>query len=222
VIDVRYVAASFKPSRVPLMPWTRVNSLIDGIFGFSATVLMLRLATPAVAEGQLGPALLDQAPSYALYAMGFLQTIGTWSVMRRLSQWSVGLDYYAMVFAFATLMMWATLPFTVNVLAEAVGNEADVESAVRLMALTLLLGMIGYTALFWRLDHCGWLRDDLDPRILDAARWVSYTIVAWPLAVFALSYVNAWVALAVYIGAALLSIAPLDAMSTRQYAELER
>lgn len=44
------------------------------------------------------------------------------------------------------------------------------------------------------------------------------TIAVWPVAVYMLSYVNIWGSLAVYVTAVLLSLVPLEAMTTEQYA----
>lgn len=200
------------------MPWNRINSLVDGIFGFSATVLMLRLATPIYEEGELGAALVKQAPSYFLYGLGFLQIVGAWSVLRRVSSWTIGVDFYGMLLAFVTLMMWATLPFTLDILASAIGNDADVASIARMMSLTLLTGMVALTALWWRLERLGYFREGLDPDVLALSRVVTYTITAWPVASFLLTYVNVWAALGVYAASAVLSIIPLDAMTTELYA----
>jgi uncharacterized membrane protein len=201
------------------MPWSRINSLVDGIFGFSATVLMLRLATPIYERGKLGAALVEQAPSYFLYGLGFVQIVGAWSVLRRVSSWTIGVDFYGMLLTFITLMMWATLPFTLDILAGAWGNEADVVSITRLMSLTLLVGMVAFTALWWRLERLGSFRDGLDPEMFAFARLVVYTVSAWPVTAYLLTYVNVWASLGVYIGSALLSLIPLEAMTTEMYAE---
>jgi uncharacterized membrane protein len=207
------------PAHQPRLPWARANNLIDGLYGFAATVLMLRLAVPVYEEGRLGAALVDQIPSYLLYVLGFLQIVGSWSVLRRLSSWSTGIDFYGMVCAFLTMLMWATTPFAIDVMAGAADNEADFASAVRLMAYPLVFGMVAYTGLFWRLERTGSFRDGLDPDVFAAARVVSYTVVAWPVTVIVLSYVSAWAGLAGLVGLVALSLIPLEAMSTEQYAE---
>lgn len=218
MVSVLRVVASFHPHNQPLMPWSRFNNLIDGVFGFSLTVLMLRLAAPVYAEGQLGAALMEQAPYYLLYCVGFLQIIGAWSVLRRLSSWTKGIDFYGVLFALLALMMWATLPFTLDILMSALGNRNDEASAARLMSLTLLVGMVGLTGLFLRLERRGCFRADLDPHQFAVVRLTVYTVVAWPVAVFVLSYVTVWASLGVYLGAVLLSLLPLEAMTTEQYA----
>jgi uncharacterized membrane protein len=218
VFNVRRVGQSLLPADQPQVPWGRVNNLIDGVFGFSATVLMLRLATPVYQEGELGSALLDQAPYYLVYGLGFLQIVGTWNVMRRMSAWSTGIDYYGMLFAFVALMMWATLPFTLDILTVAIGNADDMASALRLMSLTLLAALLGFTALWWRLEHRDSFREDLDPDVFECARLATKTILVWPLAVYLLSYVNTWASLTVYVCAVLVSLVPLETMTTEQYA----
>ncbi len=203
------------------MPWDRFNNLIDGVFGFSLTVLMLRLAAPVYDEGQLGAALIQQAPYYLLYCVGFLQIIGAWSVLRRLSSWTTGVDFYGVLLALLALMMWATLPFTLDILTRALGDPHDEASAARLMSLTLLAGMLGLSGLFLRLEQRDCFRADLDPHLFAAVRLTSYTVVAWPIAVFVLSYVTVWASLGVYLGAVLLSLLPLEAMTTEQYAAMD-
>lgn len=210
---------SLRLKNQPRMPWSRVNSLIDGIFGFSATVLMLRLGAPLYERGELGTALLEQAPYYLLYGLGFLQIIGAWSVLRRVSAWTIGIDYVGMLLAFGALMMWATLPFTTDILAGALDDRADFASIVRLMAVTLLLGMLALMGLWRRQERLLWFREAVDADALAFLRVVIYTLPAWPLTVFALTYVNAWAALCVYIGSALLSLAPLEAGTTELYAD---
>lgn len=201
------------------MPWGRINNLIDGIFGFSATVLIFRLATPDYEEGKLGAALLDQAPSYLLYGVAFLQIVGTWSTLRRLSSWTLGIDFYGMLCAFFALMMWATLPFTTDILASALGNDEDVASIARLMSLTLLGGMLAFTALWWRLERVGSFRVGLDQDVFRFTRVVVCTLWVWPVAVYVLSYINVWASLGAYAGAVLLSLIPIEPMTTEMYAE---
>ena len=218
VIRMRRVAQSFRPANQPRMPWSRINSLVDGIFGFSATVLMLRLATPVYEEGELAAALMEQAPAYLLYGLGFLQIVGAWSVLRRVSSLTIGVDFYGMLLAFVTLMMWATLPFTLDILANAIGNDADVASIARLMSLTLLIGMIAFTALWLRLERLGYFREGLDPDVLALSRVVVYTLAGWPVTSFLLTFVNVPAALGVYTASALLSLIPLDPMTTELYS----
>jgi uncharacterized membrane protein len=218
VFNVRRVGQSLLPANQPEVPWDRVNNLIDGVFGFSATVLMLRLATPVYREGELGSALIDQAPYYLVYGLGFLQIVGTWYVMRRMSAWSTGIDFYGMLFAIGALMMWATLPFTLDVLTVAIGNADDVASALRLMSLTLLAALLAFTGLWWRLERRASFREDLDPDVFACARLAAKTIAVWPVAVYMLSYVTIWGSLAVYVTAVSLSLLPLEPMTTEQYA----
>ncbi len=125
------------------MPWGRVNNLIDGVYGFSATLLMLNLSVPDYDEGQLGAALLAEVPEYLVYLLGFAQIIGAWSVLRRMSSWCVGIDYYGMLLAFLALAMWATTPFTLDLMSQTIHTEPDFTAAVRMLAVTSFVSMLG-------------------------------------------------------------------------------
>lgn len=221
MFNLRRVAQAVRPSHQPRMPWNRVNSLIDGTYGFAATVLMLRLGAPAYREGELGAALAQQAPYYLLFALGFIQIIAAWSVMRRLASWTTGIDFYGMLLAFLAMMMWATTPFTIDLLAGAIDDPADFVSAMRQLSLTLLISMAAYVGMFWRLDRCGFFRPGLDPDVFGFLRLASYTAVLWPATAYAFTYVSGWASLAVLTGFIVLTLAPLDAMSTEQYDAVE-
>jgi len=126
-----------------------------------------------------------------------------------------------MLLGFVALMMWATTPFTIDVLAGAVDNEADFESAMRLLCITLMVSMVGYTGMWWRLERCGYFREGLDPDVFGFARLASYTTIVWPATAYAVSFASGWASLAVLTGFIVLTLAPLDAMSTEQYDAAE-
>lgn len=217
VLNLRPALVALRPSRHPRMPWNRINSLIDGIFGFSATVLMLRLAAPVYERGELGAELLQQVPSYLLYLGGFFQLLSAWTLVRRMSSWTTGIDFIGMLLVFASLTMWATSPFTVEVIADAVGHDADFGAAVRLQMVTLAVANAGFACSVWWLHRRGYYRDGLDPAVLALALLGSFTAPVWPVLGFLLTYIDPWAGLAALVVAVLLALAPLDAMSTEMY-----
>src|SRR5690242_17670977 len=88
-------ALSLRPSNHPVHPWDRLSTLIDGIYAIAATLLVLELKPPHTQPGGLGHELLHQWPHYGVYALGFLQVAAGWTVMRRVSAGSRGIDHYA-------------------------------------------------------------------------------------------------------------------------------
>ncbi len=177
------------------MPWTRVNGLVDNIYGLAATVLMLRLAAPIYRAGELSAALMNQAPDYLLYGGGFIQIISAWWVLRRMSEHTLGLYYYAMLLCILSLMMWASTPFTINVMIDAVGNSADFAAATRMLSFTMFVSMCGFTGLWWRLERIGAMRPGLDRDIYGVMRFFALTTVFWPALAIALSHIDGWLAL---------------------------
>lgn len=209
------------PSKQPHFPWARVDPLIDAIYAIAATLLVLDLRPPRAPAGHLGHALMSQGSRYLVYAMGFLQIIAGWSVLRRIGATVTGLDAYASLLLFCSMLTYTVTPFTLSVMADATGNHEDFTSAVRLMALVLLFSMISFTALVGYLGRYGLFRTDLDPGLFGLARLIAVTAWVWPLATFLLSYaIGPW-ALAPAVLLFALSLAPLDLLTTEQYAHTE-
>lgn len=67
----------------------RVDASVDAVYAIAATLLVLELQPPHATEGHLARALLDQWPVYFIYFLGFMQIVGGWCVLRRVSVWSV-------------------------------------------------------------------------------------------------------------------------------------
>jgi len=92
---------SLRPSQHARFGWGRVDAFLDAVYAIAATLLVLELQPPDAEHGHLAAALIDQWPTYLVYALGCIQIVGGWGVMRRISAWSSGLDHYAM------LLVWS-------------------------------------------------------------------------------------------------------------------
>ena len=150
---------------------------------------MLELRPPHVEEGQLGQALLDQWPIYLVYALGFIQILGGWSVLRRVSAWSLGIDHYAMLLVMGAVLTFSIQPFVLGVLAESVRDRDDFTAAMRLVAAVLIPSMASFGGLMVYLRRRGLFRTDLDPEIFESAYLLASTAIVWPLAAFAFTWV---------------------------------
>ena len=78
---------SLRPAQQAHFGRARVDALIDAVYAIAATLLVLELRPPEAKNGHLAAALIDQWPTYLVYALGFLQIVGGWAVMRRVSAW---------------------------------------------------------------------------------------------------------------------------------------
>jgi len=86
-----------RPSQQARFGWSRVDAFLDAVYAIAATLLVLELRPPKAEAGDLAAALIDQWPTYLVYTLGFIQIVGGWGVLRRISAWSRGLDHYAMM-----------------------------------------------------------------------------------------------------------------------------
>lgn len=208
----------FRPSEQPRYPWTRLDTLLDGVFAIAATVLVLDLHVPTTHQpGQLGPALLHLWPQYLAYALGFLEIMAGWISTRRLSASMVGLDHYATLGMLLTAAFFILTPFTCSVLADAIRNREDLASATRLMSIVLIaaMGSLGPTVyyMFRREFH----RPDLHPRRLRIGLLLFCTAWIWPAAAFITSYVSPMAALIILAVYFLMNLSPIEAMTTETY-----
>jgi uncharacterized membrane protein len=218
----RFAVPPFHPGLQSRFPWNRFDGWIDAVFAIAATLLVLELRPPNVDEGGLGHALLNQWPLYLIYLLGFVQIAGGWSVLRRVSAWSTGLDHYALLLAFASQIGYILTPFTIAVLGESRHNTADFTSAVRLMAIVMIVAMGGFAAFMYYMVKRGFFRQDLDAGVFRTAYVLSLASVLWPIATLAFTWVIGGWALAFLVLHLVTILFPLDAMSTEQYDEADK
>lgn len=205
-----------RPAQQATFGWGRVDAFVDAVYAIAATLLVLELRPPEVEHGQLGQALLDQWPSYLVYGLGFLQIVGGWAVLRRISAWCVGLDHYAMLLAMVTVLTFSLQPFVNGVMAESVHDREDLTSAVRLMSIVLALSMTFFSALVVYLKRRRMFREDLVPEIFELAYLLGTTAVIWPLVALAATWViGPWalIFIAAFFG---LTLMPIEALADHE------
>jgi uncharacterized membrane protein len=202
-----------RPSEQPRFGWGRVDAFIDAVYAIAATLMVLELRPPEAEAGHLAAALIDQWPRYLVYALGFIQIVAGWGVLRRISAWSRGLDHYSMLLVMVTMLTYALQPFTLAVLSGAVDDRDDFVAGIRLLSIALLVSMISFSCLMIYLRRLDLFRADvLDPRLFKLAYWLATTVWIWPLLAFALSFVIGPYALLPIIFFMGISLMPLDAL----------
>jgi uncharacterized membrane protein len=206
-----------RPSDQVQFGWGRVDAFIDAVYAIAATLLVLELRPPEVEHGGLASALVDQWPTYLVYSLGFVQIVGGWGVLRRVSAWSRGLDHYAMLLVMLTTLTYSLQPFTFAVLGDSTDNREDLVAAIRLLAVVLTISTIAFSLMMVYLRHRDLFRIEiLDPTLFELAYRLGTTVWVWPVLAFALTYVIgafAIVPIVIYMVIALVPIEPLSVES---------
>jgi uncharacterized membrane protein len=199
-----------RPSAQPTFSWTRVEAFIDGLYAIAATLLVLELRPPDTERGNLGHVLLDQWPTYLVYALGFIQMIGGWAASRRLGSMLARADHYVLLMTMLALMSFVLTPFTFAVLGGAVHDERDFVSGVRLLSIVLSASLIGLAANMTYIRRRGYFREGLHAEGFERAYFASVTVWVLPLVALGLTYVVGPWAIAPIVVMAVLSLLPFD------------
>jgi TMEM175 potassium channel family protein len=214
----------FRPRDHAPHGWGRLGAFVDGVYAIAATLLVIELRPPEDAPpGELGAELLHLGPQYWAYAIGFVQMIAGWLQSRRLDAWMRGVDHYATLLVLVSVGIYALTPFSTVVLASALGsgNRHDLGTAVRLMAILLLVALIAFALLLLYSRWAGLLRADVEPAALSLyLRTAVFVVPVVPLVAFAVSYGEPWLGLVLIVGLNLLGLLPLE--SHRPPAGAER
>ena len=204
---------SLRPSEQARFGWGRVDAFIDAVYAIAATLMVLELRPPKAEHGHLAAALVDQWPIYLVYALGFIQIVAGWGVLRRLSAWSRGLDHYSMLLVMLTMLTYSLQPFTLAVLSDAVHDREDFIAGIRLLAIALLVSMLAFGGLMLYLRRFDLYRTDvLDPARFELAYLLGTTAWFWPLLALGLSFVIGPYALAPMFVFMTISLIPIDAL----------
>jgi uncharacterized membrane protein len=204
---------SFRPSEQARFGWGRIDAFIDAVYAIAATLLVLELRPPDAEPGKLGSALIDQWPIYLVYALGFIQIVAGWGVLRRISAWSRGLDHYSMLLVMVTMLTYALQPFTLAVLSDAVHDREDFTAGIRLLSIALLVSMLAFAALMLYLRNRELFRTDaLDAARFELAYRLATTAWIWPLLALVLSFVIGPYALLPIFLFMTISLMPLEAL----------
>lgn len=175
---------------------TRFFALVDGIFAIATTLLVLELHVPEeIAPGRLGHELGALGFTFGAYAVGFLQTFGGWSVSHRLSARLRGVDQWTVLVLGIGLAFVSLIPFSTATLAKSIDDGENFRIA---MALVTGFGFFSTLSLVVASYHAWSAGLFIETFTEEHFTWLSRLMIAALVgfaAAFAVSFVNAWVAL---------------------------
>src|SRR6266545_6102112 len=187
----------------------RIEAFSDGVFAIAITLLIIEISVPHVTgEGSLAAALGDLWPSYGAYVLSFVMIGIYWVNHHSLFRLFVRTDHFFLMLNVFFLMAIAFLPFPTAVLGEYLNDSVERDSAVRLYSLGLLLPAFGWIVVWLYANARGLVDERLAPeyvRFLTVQYLLSNVLYAGALM---LSFLDAWVALALVTGLTLLYMLP--------------
>ncbi|HEV8575049.1 MAG TPA: TMEM175 family protein [Dehalococcoidia bacterium] len=187
----------------------RIEAFSDGVFAIAITLLIIEIGVPEVTGAEsLSEALGDLWPSYGAYILSFVMIGIYWANHHSLFRLFVRTDHYFLMLNVFFLMAIAFLPFPTAVLGEYLDNSAHRDAAVRLYALGLLFPASTWFCVWVYANARGVVDERLAPpflRFLTIQYLLSSALYA---AALAISFLDAWVALAIVVGLTLLYLLP--------------
>jgi uncharacterized membrane protein len=172
----------------PTDPLDLIVFFSDAVMAIAITLLAVEIGRPAVTDGDLGTALLDEWPDYRSFALSFLVIGLYWRghhrVFRYIVRYDDGLVWVNLLF----LLFIALLPFPTGVLGEHQGQPA----AVVFYATTMVLVGLSMSAL-WLYASSGrrLIGDELSDRQIHYLRVRSLVTPALFLPSVPLAFVDA-------------------------------
>ena len=187
----------------------RIEAFSDGVFAIAITLLIIEIGVPHVTgDESLSEALGDLWPSYGAYVLSFVMIGIYWVNHHSLFRLFVRTDHFFLMLNVFFLMAIAFLPFPTAVLGEYLNDSVERDSAVRLYSLGLLLPAFGWIVVWLYANARGLVDERLAPeyvRFLTVQYLLSNVLYAGALM---LSFLDAWVALAIVVGLTLLYLLP--------------
>lgn len=180
----------------------RLLALSDGVFAFALTLLVVQLMVPTLARGQLGqlgPQLLDQAPSYFSYLISFVVISLYWYQHHRIYRYVRRWDPWLIILNLGMLLFIAVLPFPTAIM----GRYGDQPLAVVIYAA--ILGTTGLLAwlVWWYAIRRRLVASSLDRRsagrlmarafVTPAVFYLSIPLAVWQPVVAQISWSLIWV-----------------------------
>lgn len=156
------------PGDAAFISKNRLEALVDGVFAFAMTLLVISLTVPSIpksrAAAELAPALLSMWPELLSFLIAFFVLASFWVVHHRHFHYLNAVDTPILWLNIVILIFVVLVPFTTNVS----GDYSDVQIAVILFHLNLLmLGLLFFIQWQYLVRHptlAGTIPIDLTPK----------------------------------------------------------
>jgi uncharacterized membrane protein len=142
---------------------TRLNAFSDGVFAITVTLLVLEIRPPT-GDGDLLDGLLDLWPSYLAYAVTFLFVGQVWANHHVMFDHIRSADRAVLFLNTLLLMVVAFLPFATSVLADALRDGDDEDTAVVFYGIAFAFAALAFNVVWRYARSRGLLNEELDPR----------------------------------------------------------
>ena len=135
---------------------SRIAAFSDGVMAVAITLLVLNIETPSVAEGDLGQALWDLAPSVLAYVLSFALIGRYWVIHHQLFSKFVRFDGRLVVLNLVFLMLIALMPFSTDLF----DRYTDAPLAAAVFASSLAVAAFVHFAMTRHALKAGLVRSD--------------------------------------------------------------
>ncbi len=187
----------------------RIEAFSDGVFAIAVTLLIIEIGVPHLEGGQtLADALKELWPSYGAYVLSFLMIGIYWANHHFLFKLFTRTDHVFLMLNVFFLMCIAFLPFPTAVLGEYLRDSEQRDVAVSLYAIGLLLPAASWFSVWLCARSRGLIDEQLAPRYVRFLTLEYLFSNIFYASALAISFLNAWLALALVVGLTLLYLFP--------------
>jgi uncharacterized membrane protein len=127
----------------------RLEAFSDGVFAIAITLLVLDIAVPTGAGGNLLEAIVDEWPSYLGYVVSFATVGALWLAHTAFTEYLAAADATLVRLNLLLLMVVSFIPFPTRLLADFIGDDDAGRVSATVYGLTLLLAAV-LVAVIWR------------------------------------------------------------------------
>ena len=182
---------------------SRLEAFSDGVLAIAITLLVLDIPVPSDEGGDLGLELRHAWPHYVAFVTAFLTIAVMWANHHDLFRIIDKTDRGLMLANAFLLVSISFLPFPTGVLAEHMRDTgSNRQAALLTYGGTMFVIAIAYNVLWRYVRARGLLRADLPPSAVDGVTRAYNSALTVYGAALLLSFFNAWVSIAVWLGLA--------------------
>ena len=181
----------------------RLDSFVDAVLAIIVTLMAVELSVPgekAIAQQELGSALLNLWPDYLAFVFSFLLVGQVWASHHFLWRLVRVTDKLLLFLVIMHLMFVSFVPFVTQLLADqflSPPHERTVSSSI--YAVSLLLNGISFNLCWWHIQKQGFLSEEVS---FTQRKAISKRYLMGPLAALlalGLAFVSFWLSLSIYV-----------------------